>query len=318
MPLAQRRNLTVTRVCARPNCGTLYNPWRGREDQPGYCSRDCGRASGVFKKTGRWPGASAGAARGPAHAGPVRGSASVPAGVAVLPPVTAEQLAEEWDAAAERWEAVAARAERQNGGTLVLAGCGVRLSVERSALVVARGRSSFVRDGSPITRYERALHNLSRIVVVGSAGAVSLAAVQWCSEQGIALSVLSQDGELLASPGGTGDAKLRRAQYTASPDTVAAICRELILRKLAAQRAALESIRTCVGEAAYGRAIAAFDMAKEWLALPGGWREDVGVLRTYEARCARAYFAALESLPVHFTGKGMGADVNLTQGDEEN
>ena len=44
MPLKERRNLSVQRICQRPDCGVLFHPWRGREATQPYCSNDCSRA----------------------------------------------------------------------------------------------------------------------------------------------------------------------------------------------------------------------------------------------------------------------------------
>jgi hypothetical protein len=75
-------------------------------------------------------------------------------------------------------------------GVCVADGMGLRLSVERGALVVADGMGEHRRD----RRFDKATHGLSRLVVLGTTGAVSLEGLRWCSRLGIAVLVLAPDG----------------------------------------------------------------------------------------------------------------------------
>src|ERR1022692_4322634 len=60
-------------------------------------------------------------------------------------------------------------------------------------------------------------HGIRRLVVIGSEGMVSLAALRWLADQDVAFSMLERDGKVLAvtGPVRSSDAKLRRAQALA-------------------------------------------------------------------------------------------------------
>lgn len=87
-------------------------------------------------------------------------------------------------------------------------------------------------------RLARVGHRLKRLVIVGSDGFISLAALQWLADQDASFTMLQRDGKVLATTGPVrpSEAKLRRAQALAHSSGVALqISRELISRKLAAQ-----------------------------------------------------------------------------------
>ena len=95
-----------------------------------------------------------------------------------------------------------------------------------------RSRASKNR-GSP-----RVGHGLKRLVIVGSDGFISLAALQWLADQDASFVMLQTDGKVLASTGPVrpSEAKLRRAQALAHTSGAALrITRELIIRKLDGQ-----------------------------------------------------------------------------------
>ena len=99
-----------------------------------------------------------------------------------------------------------------------------------------------LHDGiGPDRRYARLAARRSRpkrLVVIGSDGMVSLAALRWLADQDVAFSMLERDGKVLAVTGPVrpSDAKLRRAQALAhSSGAALRITRELISRKLAGQ-----------------------------------------------------------------------------------
>jgi len=60
-------------------------------------------------------------------------------------------------------------------------------------------------------------HGLRRLVVIGSDGFISLAALRWLSDQDAAFIMLERDGSFLATTGPvrSSDARLRRAQSLA-------------------------------------------------------------------------------------------------------
>jgi CRISPR-associated endonuclease Cas1 len=113
-------------------------------------------------------------------------------------------------------------------------------------------------------------------------------------------------GHLLSTltPDATADAALRRRQYFAqATGQDVLICQELLRRKLAAQRATLVSHPELPGQA---HALDVLDTALAWLTLPElpPWLMSVDMVRTYEARTARAYFAAWDGWTVRWDKAG--------------
>jgi CRISPR-associated endonuclease Cas1 len=111
---------------------------------------------------------------------------------------------------------------------------GLRISVDRSALVVEDGMG----DQRRARRFDRATHGLSRLVVLGTTGNVSLDALTWCRKLGVGVVFLAPDGTpvLASTPRTTDDARLRRLQALA-PDLQVGldITRSLIADKLFGQ-----------------------------------------------------------------------------------
>src|SRR5438132_6594999 len=119
-------------------------------------------------------------------------------------------------------------------GIVTLFGYGITVRVNRGHL--------FVEDGIGAdrhrARFPRVGHSLKRLVVVGSDGMVSLAALRWLADQDAAFVMLERDGSvlLITGPVRPSEAKLRRAQALAhSSGTALQIARELISQKLSAQ-----------------------------------------------------------------------------------
>lgn len=124
---------------------------------------------------------------------------------------------------------------RRKGTVLVVDGHGIALAVERGRL--------HVRDGAGRTRRERkfgkASHGLSRVVVIGSTGLVSLPALHWLRDQGVPLIALDHDARsLCTSVASVEDARLLRAQALASHSGVGVdIARYFLRAKLEGQLA---------------------------------------------------------------------------------
>jgi CRISPR-associated endonuclease Cas1 len=138
-------------------------------------------------------------------------------------------------------ESVAAIRETYSRGTsaagvCVADGMGLRLSVERGALVVTDG----IGDHCRTRRFDKATHGLRRVVVMGTTGTVSIDALHWCSRLGIGVVVLAHDGtvQLASTPRLTDDARLRRTQALASFEPYGLdVARWLMTRKLMGQGA---------------------------------------------------------------------------------
>jgi CRISPR-associated protein Cas1 len=126
----------------------------------------------------------------------------------------------------------------RRAGACVASGFGVKIFVQRGQLVVDDG---FGRDRRRRV-FNRATHGISRIVVIGSDGFISLEAIRWLHRLGIALIHLDRDGNILATsaPNG-GDVRLRRLQALAGgSDTGIEIARMLLQAKLDGQAQTLE------------------------------------------------------------------------------
>src|SRR5712692_3947934 len=131
-------------------------------------------------------------------------------------------------------------------GVVTLSGYGIQVRVGRGHLLLEDGIGADRRQG----RFPRVGHGLKRLVVIGSDGMVSLAALRWLANQDAAFVMLDRDGSVLATTGPfrPSDARLRRAQALAHQSGSALrIARELIGQKLAAQeRLARDGLRDSV------------------------------------------------------------------------
>src|ERR1035438_4348983 len=129
-------------------------------------------------------------------------------------------------------------------GVITLSGYGIQVRVDRGHLVI--------EDGIGAERYyyrlPRVGSRLRRLVVVGSDGFVSLAALRWLENQGAAFVMLERNGKVLCvtGPVGSSDSKLRRAQALAVTNGVGLeICRRLIDAKLQGQERVLRERLNC-------------------------------------------------------------------------
>jgi len=174
----------------------------------------------------------------PPVGGPRRRAEKVQAGPRVVyesAPLTRDDITDSTVALAGTYQR---RASISDSGVCVVDGYGVRLSVSRGALVVEDGAGPYRRD----RRFERATHGLSRVVLIGATGAVTLDVLDWCRRLNVSLLVLGADGvPVFASvPNSNDDARLRRVQAAAADDAVGIhIARSLLARKLTGQAALL-------------------------------------------------------------------------------
>jgi CRISPR-associated endonuclease Cas1 len=174
-------------------------------------------------------------------------------------------------------------------GVLTLFGFGISVRVDRGHLVVEDGIGPYRRHG----RFPRVGHGLRRLVVVGSDGVISLAAIRWLIDQKAAFVNLNRNGTVLVASGPTGprDARLRRAQALAQSSGAALpLARDLIARKLAGQE---ENVRRVFDDDAALKAIGA---ARERVASAS----TIADIRTLEAQAALAYWGCWRMLPVMF------------------
>ena len=98
-------------------------------------------------------------------------------------------------------------------GVITLFGYGIRVQVERGHLTLEDG----IGPDRRYARLPRVGHNLRRLVLIGSDGMVTFAALRWLADQNAAFVMLDRDGSVLAvtGPVGPSDARLRRAQSLA-------------------------------------------------------------------------------------------------------
>src|SRR5882762_396796 len=175
-------------------------------------------------------------------------------------------------------------------GVITLFGYGITVCVDRGHLTIQDGIGSDRRQA----RFSRVGHGLRRLVVIGSDGMVSLAALRWLADQGAAFVMLDRLGEILATTGPVhpSDARLRRAQSLAEDSGAAMrIAVELIRRKLLAQERLVRE--------QFQNTISAEIIASQRHALArANSKEDI---RRYEAYGALAYWRAWHELPVQFS-----------------
>lgn len=173
-------------------------------------------------------------------------------------------------------------------GVITLHGHGIRVCVERGHLVLENGIGTHLR-----SRFPRVRHGLRRLIVIGSDGTVSLAALRWLVDQKAAFVMLERDGSVLATTGPVhpSDARLRRAQALAHHSGSALqIVRELITQKLTGQ----ESVaRDRLRDSGAADAICRF---RETL----GRADTIGAIRLTESQAALAYWGAWRNVATNF------------------
>jgi CRISPR-associated endonuclease Cas1 len=239
---------------------------------------------------------------------PRSNSAPAPSAEAIIAETSAD-----WLASGQRYEQLVAKLTKpaqntarhgkrlSSGRTLILAGHGAGLKVERDALVVNEGHTHYPQTPLTHTLY-RGMHDVTRIVCLNPTGALSFAAISWCAAQGISVLLLDRDGSNLSAftPDAESDATLRRAQYlAASMGRDVEVARELVRRKVEGQR---ETLLAYPRMPDAERAVGVLDDALTWLELPTPpeWLTSIPMLRVYEARCAAAYFGAWQGMPVRW------------------
>ena len=145
-------------------------------------------------------------------------------------------------------------------------------------------------------RFPRVGHGIRRLVVIGSDGVVSLAALRWLADQDAAFVMLDRDGSVLATTGPvrSSDARIRRAQALAHSSCVALdISRDLIRQKIEGQA-------RLVQDRLKNAAVAA-SILRMHVQLPKA--RTIDEVRSIEAQAAREYWSAWWSVPVNFPNR---------------
>ncbi len=179
-------------------------------------------------------------------------------------------------------------------GVHVLTGYGIRVSVDRGHLLIEDG----IAGNRYQARFARVGHGLRRLIIIGSDGIISLAALRWLADQDAAFVMLDRDGSVLATTGPvrSSDARLRRAQAVAEKfGTALQISQELIAKKLAGQEqvARYKLIDSTVAQTIAHCRAGVINA------------ETIDAVRQLEAQAAAAYWAAWYDLPVTFPKKDL-------------
>ena len=174
-------------------------------------------------------------------------------------------------------------------GVVTLFGYGTSVRVDRGHLVLEDGIANNRRQA----RFPRVGHGLRRLVVIGSDGMVSLAALRWLADQDASFVMLDRDGSVLATTGPvrSSDSKLRRSQsLSISNGTGLRIARDLISKKLSGQE---QVARHKLLDSSTADIIARYKAE-----LPQA--DSLSTIRLIESQAARAYWSAWSTLPVNF------------------
>jgi CRISPR-associated endonuclease Cas1 len=175
---------------------------------------------------------------------------------------------------------------------ITLCGYGIQVRVDRGHLVLEDG----IGANRQQIRLSRVGHGLRRLIVIGSDGCVSLAALRWLADQGAAFVMLERTGKVLVTTGPVrpSDARLRRAQSLAMQSGMAVqIARELIRQKLIAQeRVARHKLQSPENANVILHRFAHLDSASS-----------PDAIRLIESHAAAAYWSSWRSLPITFPRK---------------
>jgi CRISPR-associated endonuclease Cas1 len=177
-------------------------------------------------------------------------------------------------------------------GVVTLYGYGIQARVDRGHLLLEDGIGAARRHA----RFGRVGHGLKRLVVIGSDGMVSLAALRWLADQKASFVMLERDGTVLTTTGPVrpSDARLRRAQSLAiQSGSGLRIASKLIEKKLLGQeqvaRYKLLDIKTADTISSYRTQLAQAETPER--------------IRIIESRAAGAYWAVWRNLPINFPRK---------------
>src|SRR2546428_7720000 len=180
-------------------------------------------------------------------------------------------------------------------GVVTLFGYGINVHVDRGHLTIQDGIGPVRREA----RLSRVGHGLRRLVVIGSDGMVSLAALRWLADQDAAFVMLERDGSVIATIGPVrpSDARLRRAQSLAIGNGLALdISKELVWLKLAAQEQ--------LAKDKLNDSRAAYLIAENQVKVDDA--QTIEMLRLFESQAAHAYWSAWRAVPVIFPRRDVG------------
>src|SRR5258708_35876938 len=109
-----------------------------------------------------------------------------------IPPAALER-GKAYNVSCERFEH---RCDLQTSATVTLVGYGASMDIDQGALRLKQGITHNTEPQSAL--YYKGVHHLKHIVILAPDGNISLAALRWCREQSIAVSIMNTQGELQA------------------------------------------------------------------------------------------------------------------------
>jgi len=172
---------------------------------------------------------------------------------------------------------------------VVVGGYGLRLTVHRGHLLVADGIGPHRRE----RLLPRAQRQVRRIVILGHTGTLTLDAIRWCTDVGIALVQIDTDGRVLMvghNPART-DSRLLRAQAAAASSQIGVtIAQHLLGLKIAGHAALLDAELASPQLSTVARGLA--DQLQQATDLTG--------CRDLEAQAANVYFSAWTAVTCRF------------------
>src|SRR6516165_5521181 len=174
-------------------------------------------------------------------------------------------------------------------GVITLFGYGTSVRVERGHLVLEDGIGPNRRYG----RFSRVGHGLKRLVVIGSDGMVSFAALRWLADQNASFVMLERDGTVLVTtaPVRSSDSRLRRAQALAfNTGAALQLATELIGEKLVGQE---RVTRDRLKNSPVADSIAKYRIALQSV-------RHIETVLSIEARAALAYWSAWADLCIQY------------------
>jgi CRISPR-associated endonuclease Cas1 len=183
---------------------------------------------------------------------------------------------------------------RRRGHVFVVDSYATTLTVRRGRLVIRTGTGPNATEQA-FTRTD----SLSRLVVLGRAGTISLAALGWLADLGVPVICLDRDGRTLAISGqlGRDEPKLRRAQALAANTTTGTtIARTLLTDKLEGQLQVATQLPNLneglTAQATITGALSDLEQAPT-----------IEAMRKAESHAARAYWQAWVATPLTFARK---------------
>jgi CRISP-associated protein Cas1 len=194
------------------------------------------------------------------------------------------------------------RSPKSEPKPLILTGHGVKLRVDRGALLVRNGFTHHPQTQEEWRLFPGDPRMPSRIVLLDTSGYITLDVIQWISSQQVPLVLLNWKGEVTSVCGGDGtqsDPQLRQSQLAAQKNGLGLkISIQLITDKLRNSQETLFTLPAVNHEPARRRIaniIRRLDHSK-----------DMAELRFYEARAAFTYFAQWQGLELNWKGSNRG------------